>query len=402
MRPLRLFCEKFFVIEKLFFPATIAKEPQRAAKKFQLHYNSLNTYPVIYSIYLLKGANLKRFIYRFLILCSGSDEDILKTCPRSEHIKHAGFGALVLVPAMLALFSMTYAISTFVDNTYLYITAGLIWCLIVFIFDRFVVSTFRKKETIKQDAASFAFISRLVFSLFVGIAVAHPLILLYFQESINVNMDETAHAKIDSIEHVYKIEKAAYQLQIDTVDNNLVPIRNEIKSWEGIVHDEVINSVRDEARGISGIPGHGPTFRNDTATIARLYLRLEETKKANALNKVNDSLQIVRLDSTLREKIRRLTFSRDYLEREKALARITDANPIISITSWFMILFFILVDILPVTWKALTKKGPYDDRLNLLELEVSNETEAGKIDSDTKLRNHRLRKEREVVEAEIV
>ena len=122
---------------------------------------------------------MKKLIYRFLILCAGSDKDLLDQCPKSEHIKHSGFGALVLVPAVLALFSMTYAISTFVDNRYLYVIAGITWCCIVFIFDRFVVSTFRKKDTIYQDAKSFAFISRLIFSIFVGIVVAHPLVLLH-------------------------------------------------------------------------------------------------------------------------------------------------------------------------------------------------------------------------------
>ena len=105
------------------------------------------------------GANF----YRFLILCAGSDEDILKRCPRSEHIKHAGFGALVLVPATLGLFSMTYAISTFVKSPYLYILAGLTWAVIVFIFDRFIISSFRKKSSVLKDVTSLTFLSRLVF-----------------------------------------------------------------------------------------------------------------------------------------------------------------------------------------------------------------------------------------------
>jgi hypothetical protein len=240
---------------------------------------------------------VKKLIYRFLIICAGSDDDVLKDCPKSEHIKHAGFGALVLVPALLAFFSMTYAISTFVGNKLMYIIAGLSWCAIVFVFDRFVVSSFRKRETIKQDARSFTFISRLVFSVFVGIVVAHPLVLLYFSESINVNMDEYAHAKIDSIEAVYKIQKDYFQHRIDTLNKSEQAIRAEIKSWEAVVHEEVISSVRNDSRGISGIPGHGPTYRDDTSTIARLYRHLDETASENARKKTEDSLQIIKLDS---------------------------------------------------------------------------------------------------------
>src|SRR6185437_7663220 len=143
---------------------------------------------------------------------------------RSEHIKHAGFGALVLVPATLGLFSMTYAISTFVNNPYLYILAGIVWACIVFIFDRFIISTFRKKDSIEKDITSLTFLSRVVFAAFVGIAVAHPLVLLYFHESIEVNMDEVAHAKTDSIENAFLLRKKNYQVQIDTLGRNLKAI----------------------------------------------------------------------------------------------------------------------------------------------------------------------------------
>jgi hypothetical protein len=96
------------------------------------------------------------------------------------------------------------------------------------------------------------------------------------------------------------------------------------------------------------------------------------------------------------QKINRLTFSRDYLEREKALARLSDSNPVISITTWFLILFFVFVDILPVTWKAFTRKGPYDDKLNLAEKIISNETQKKEIESDISLILYRRTKEAEI------
>ncbi len=201
---------------------------------------------------------MKSKIYSFFIQCAGSDEDILNKCPRSEHIKHAGFGALVLVPATLGLFSMTYAISTFVTSPYLYILAGLTWASIVFIFDRFIISSFRKKGSVLKDVTSLTFLSRLVFSAFVGIAVAHPLILLYFHESIEVNMNEVAHAKVDSIENVYQLQKKNLQLQTDNIDKNLTGLSDTIHLQEGILHDEIKGVVRGDDR-TTGRSGEGPT-----------------------------------------------------------------------------------------------------------------------------------------------
>ena len=339
---------------------------------------------------------LKSILYRFLIGCAGSDEDILDKCPRSEHIKHAGFGALVLVPATLGLFSMTYAISTFVEKPYLYILAGIVWAGIVFIFDRFIISTFRKKGSVLKDISSLTFISRVIFSAFVGIAVAHPLVLLYFHESIDVNMDEVAHAKVDSIENVYQLQKKNLQLQTDTIDRNLKPISDTIHTQEGILHDEIKGVVRSDDR-TTGKAGEGPTFKYDTAYLNRLYYELAQTKQSNETKKIENAIAMAKLDSARQSKINRLTFSRDYLERESALSRLTASNSIIKITTWFLIIFFILVDILPVTWKGLTSRGPYDEYLNEIELRIKNDVQEKMIDSETKLEIHKRKKEKELV-----
>jgi hypothetical protein len=338
---------------------------------------------------------LKAVLYRFLILCAGSDEDILKRCPRSEHIKHAGFGALILIPATLGLFSMTYAISTFVENPYLYIMAGITWACIVFIFDRFIISTFRKKESIAKDAASVTFISRIIFSAFVGIAVAHPLILLYFHQSIDVNMDEVARAKVDSVENVFQLQKKNLQEETDTLGRNLKGISDTIHLQEKILHDEIKGVVRGDDR-TTGKAGEGPTFKYDTAYLGRLYSELSQIKISNERERAENSNEIIKLDSARNSKINRLTFSRDYFEREKALSRISDSNSIIKITTWFLIIFFILVDILPVTWKGLTNKGPYDEYLNEIEFRIKNEVQEKMIDSETKLKMHKRNRERDI------
>ncbi len=302
-----------------------------------------------------------------------------------------------MVPATLGLFSMTYAISTFVSSPYLYVLAGLVWACIVFTFDRFIISSFRKKGNVLKDVTSLTFLSRLVFSAFVGIAVAHPLILLYFHESIEVNMNEVAHAKVDSIENVYQLQKKNLQLENDTLGRNLIALSDTIHTQEGILHDEIKGVVRADDR-TTGKSGEGPTFKYDTAYLNRMYYDLGQAKKSNEAKKIDNDIAIVRLDSARASKINRLTFSHDYLEREKALSRLTADNSIIRITTWFLVIFFILVDILPVTWKGLTSKGPYDEYLNEKELLIRNDVRENVIDSETHLEIHKLNKEKELAD----
>lgn len=339
---------------------------------------------------------MKNLIYRFLVLCAGSDEDILRKCPRSEHIKHAGFGALVLVPATLALYSMTYAISTFVENQTLYILAGLTWGGIVLLFDRFIVSTLRKKDSVLKDAFSFTFASRLVFSIFVGIVIAHPLVLLYFHNSIDVELDKVEYATKDSILYNNKVQKDAYRTNIDTLDRKLKGIQEKIDFQERLIQNEVAGEVRGDNR-TTGEYGQGPAFQNAIAYRDILYQERNQLIKSNTQRKLEDSLEIVKLDTKMQNDTNRLTFSRGYLDREKALSKLSGDYPIINVTTWFLILFFIFVDILPVTWKVLTNRGPYDDYLNEVESKVNNEIQENKADSDAKLAMHKRHKERDII-----
>jgi hypothetical protein len=54
-----------------------------------------------------------------------------------------------------------------------------------------------------------------------------------------------------------------------------------------------------------------------------------------------------------------------------------------------------LVDILPVTWKGLTSKGPYDEYLNEIEFKIKNEVQEKMLDSETHLAIHIRNKEKE-------
>ncbi len=207
-------------------------------------------------------------------------------------------------------------------------------------------------------------------------------------------MDEVARAKTDSIENVVQAQKMKYQAETDTLYRNLTGISDTIHLQEKILHDEIKGVVRGDDR-TTGKAGEGPTFTYDTAYLHRLYSQLAQAKIANEKKKADNDNEILKLDSARNSKINKLTFSRDYLEREKALSRLTAANSIVKITTLFLIIFFILVDILPVTWKGLTAKGPYDEYLNEIEFGIKNEVEAKMIDSETKLAMHKQTRERD-------
>ena len=79
----------------------------------------------------------------FLWWCAGAYQKLLKDCP-SEQTKYAGLGGVILATAVLAALSAGYAIYSVFSNPVWACAFALVWGLIIFNFDRFLVATMRK------------------------------------------------------------------------------------------------------------------------------------------------------------------------------------------------------------------------------------------------------------------
>ena len=83
---------------------------------------------------------------QFFIICSGADINILKDCSNGEQNKYAGIGATVFFTAVMAFIASSYALFTVFDNLHTAIFFGLIWGLLIFNLDRFIVATIKKRN----------------------------------------------------------------------------------------------------------------------------------------------------------------------------------------------------------------------------------------------------------------
>ncbi len=78
----------------------------------------------------------------FLWWCSGAYIDLLRKYP-SEYSKYSGIGGVILATFVLAALSSGYAVYSVFGNWYWTIAFAIILGLIIFNFDRFLVSTMR-------------------------------------------------------------------------------------------------------------------------------------------------------------------------------------------------------------------------------------------------------------------
>ncbi len=324
-------------------------------------------------------------ITQFFLWCSGTDFQILERVPRSESIKQVGYGTLVLVPAVLALFSMSYALSTLTTNPVIYLGSGLVWSVIVFCFDRFIVSTFRKSKSTISDITSTVFLSRLVFAAFVGVLIAHPLVMLYFNDSIEERLAADGRGKVAQIE-------AGYTAKQQELEGRILGLKTEIRDRER-ERNEYQARLVDEIDGVisgrtTGIPGRGASAQEKKLQLQVAQTELEAARDRNLgeISALEAQIGEIRVESA----VDRATFVQptDYLARAGALESLASESPHVNSVRWFLIIFFVFVDTLPILFKGFTPRGPYDDQIQLAEFKSERSTQAERDSLDRVLYPH--------------
>ena len=286
---------------------------------------------------------------------AGADKEVLRQCSNSEKVKISGFGTLVLIPAIVGLFSMTYAISTLTNNALLFLAGGIIWFFIVLFIDRFIVSTLYKTKLDDKVNFPLAVIVRYVFAIIVGVAVSHPMVLLWFDDSIT---------EMIILERDNKIIDAEKKFQ-SSIDSLKVPLNEKIRRrdcLEKLLFAEQsghkVSLPCGYSSGIPNIRGNFPRTKkiekklNDLNAEIRL-LNVYVEKRIEDLKKDKDNIK---------NNIQKFT-GFDYLKRVKKLGELEESHisgEHIKAVRWFIMLFIVFVDILPVTMKVVTPYGEYE------------------------------------------
>jgi hypothetical protein len=307
------------------------------------------------------------YIQRSFWWCAGADKDVLNNCPRSERIKHAGYGSLVLVPAILAFFSSSYALSTFISNRNAYLAGAVTWALIVFAIDRVIISTFRKGAAIRNDLASVSFVARLIFAILVGFVVAHPLVMFYFDSSIEGRLDEKQRDEISKINKTYDDRVAPQEAKKAELEQAIAKIQGQKDSDVKQRESELLTvmGVRRSRRRVSELKNIRKRLIDE---------RDESIRQINAQKPAIDA-KITAYENERRGELQHYSQPRDYLAKEDALSDLTERSGVVRWTQRLVILLFVFIDILPITFKVTTKRGAYDSLLESSNQRAIGETE---------------------------
>jgi hypothetical protein len=304
----------------------------------------------------------------FLWWCAGAHQSLLKQFP-SEHSKYSGLGGVILATFVLASLSAGYAVYSIFNNWIWTILFGLTWGLIIFNFDRFLVSTMRKYGVSKRRQFWMA-VPRIALAVLIGITIARPLELKIFEKEIDTKLVENNHKKMQLNDSLLQLENQALLMTTEAERNRLLTRKHSI---EDTLHRLQQAYVR-EADGTGGSMQRG---------IQRLTLLKQEAYR-KALEQYTPELQ--QLDSDIRKQDSLLASARvgiedkrkqyeaitranvGFLERNKALSDLAGEESSVFWTSLLLSLLIILIEVGPILSKLIMPVGPYDIALAKEEL----------------------------------
>lgn len=291
---------------------------------------------------------------QFFILCSGADSQILSTCSEGEQNKYAGVGATVFFTAIMAFIASAYALYTVFDNLYTSIFFGLIWGLLIFNLDRFIVSTIKKRDNFIDELIQAS--PRILLAIIIAIVISKPLELKIFQKEIDqVLLEEKNTMTLANQEEIAK----QYNPEIDALKGEISTLQNEVKTKESEVN-ALYDTYITEAEGTSGTMklGKGPVYKEKRDKHDAALAELQQLKQVNA-EKVTGLEEQIALLSTNYEK--QVSETQPIIDNfDGLMARVNALNKLPWLPSFFIFLLFLAIETSPIFAKLLSSKGEYD------------------------------------------
>jgi len=341
------------------------------------------------------------FIMRFLWKCGGADAQILQYSPYSDHIKNAGIGGVVLATSVMASVAMGFAMHTIFGkydaeglhgNWAITIPSALVWGLIIFNLDRFIVTTVKGDGTEKITKEEWiAMAPRLVMAIIIGLTISAPLETYIFRKEIqrewSLSMDKLAftkkfeiaqqedqfdqrnmvarervQAKRDQQAELVRVAEDKYDRETtgmrgngagigprakDILNNELNPakeklaqIEAELAAMDLLVNSNQANMKRKQDSAMAAVRSQVPGFLDQLMMLEKLSAHGKEVEVYNA---VTGKIEID-IDPKTGEEI-----------AKKEVIYEAAFWPI-----WMVRLLFMIVEIAPVIFKFMIWKSSYD------------------------------------------
>jgi hypothetical protein len=329
---------------------------------------------------------ISKFI-KFLWSCAGADIDLLENhCPPSDHAKYSGIGGIVLATGLLASLSGGYAFYTIfsakgdavgeyptdIPVAILSFLAGIIWGLIIFNLDRFIISSTGKGDG--KDSISFKelrdAIPRILMAIIIGITMSAPLEIRVMQSEIDARLQTKQNAYLLSLDSqtdsVYDGKSKKSLANLIQTEKSI----NEKVNYFEIRRLELLDQMKQsdlEAAGktANGVAGRGPAWKSKNENL----IKLEAERKIAEEKYAPEEARLKLLAERYRNEIAAFDIERVKEKKMNETAknnldglveRIKISHEISFWIPLFITLLILSIETGPVFFKLMMIAGPYD------------------------------------------
>jgi hypothetical protein len=312
-------------------------------------------------------------VMRFLWSAAGGDRYFLERGTYSDQIKYMCLGGIIFATGAMAGLAGGYAFYTIfspkgfalnnnnVDlaTVILSIIFGVIWGLMIFNIDRFIVTSTGKgdgTEKITWDELKSA-IPRIIMGAIIAITISKPIEIRMFQTEIGNELYKKQQKLITEFENTtnanFKDRLKVVEDELGNVGKQKQDLIERIKKAERDMQDNLMGRVK----GIAA--GNGKLTQAIQSRLDDLY---DELNRFNEINKVKIKTADTKRQKLLSEKDLVLKNNEKVAQGlDGLLERIKLAHKVAGFwISLFITLLFMVIELTPIFFKLMLTKTPYD------------------------------------------
>jgi hypothetical protein len=311
-------------------------------------------------------------IMRFLWQCAGGDRYILERATYSDQIKYMCLGGIVFATGAMAGLAGGYAFYTIfeprgsaienpidIQTVILAIFFGVIWGLMIFNIDRFIVTSTGKGDgteaiTISELKSAFP---RIIMGVIIAMTISKPVEIRMFKTEIDIVLREKQieqqsqyQAKVDK---TYSEREKILEKEFGTISKDRDDLNNRIKNAE----KEYIDQLNGRVEG--SVPGDGKLAGALKSKLDDLSNQLKDFDSKNGLNLIE--LNKRKNDLRVAKEKERNNNEKIANGLDGLLERIKIAHEVSGFwISLFITLLFMAIELTPIFFKLMLTKTTYD------------------------------------------
>ena len=177
----------------------------------------------------------------------------------------------------MAFIACSYALYTVFDNILASVFFGLIWGLLIFNLDRFIVSTIKKRNNVIDEIIQAS--PRILLAVIIAIVISKPLELKIFEKEINqVLLEQKNNLTLANKDQIAQ----QYNPTIKGLNNDIKTLEQQISAKEAEVNT-LYDTYISEAEGTAGtkLLGKGPVYKEKREKHDALLAELQILKAEN-------------------------------------------------------------------------------------------------------------------------